>query len=85
MPARFQIRAPSSDGKRSDAVQPEDGFGKVVVAVRRRHACIRGSRALEDADATSGFVCVDVEADGESPDLDRLVIGVRHRVNDVPR
>jgi hypothetical protein len=35
--AGVQVGAPSADGKRSDAVQPEDGFIEVVVAVRRGH------------------------------------------------
>jgi len=76
--ARVQVGAPSADGKRSDAVQPEDGFIEVVVAVRRGHACVSGDIALEDAHTASGLVCVDVKADGESPDLDRLGRGVRH-------
>jgi hypothetical protein len=41
--ARVQIGARSADGKRSDAVQPEDGFTEVVVAMRRGHACIAGT------------------------------------------
>ena len=77
--ARVQVGAPSADGKRRDAVQPEDGFIEVVVAVRRGHACISGDIALEDAHTASGLVCVDVKPDGESPDSDRLGSGVRHR------
>src|SRR6266516_3915524 len=69
--ARVQVGASSADGKCRDAVQPEDGFIEVVVAVRRGHACISGDIALEDATA-SGLVCVDVKTDGESPDADRL-------------
>jgi hypothetical protein len=61
---RVQVGAPSSDGKRSDAVQPEDGFIEVVVAVRRGHACVSGDIALEDAHTASGLVCVDVKTDG---------------------
>jgi len=45
--ARVQVGASSADGKRGDAVQSEDGFIEVVVAVRRGHACIRGDIALE--------------------------------------
>src|SRR6266487_6541116 len=73
--ARVQVGAPSADRKRGDAVQPEDGFIEVVVAVWRGHACISGDIALEDAHAASGLVCVDVKADRESPDLDRLGSG----------
>src|SRR5436309_15896950 len=76
--ARVQVGAPSADGKRRDAVQPEDGFIEVVVAVRRGHACISGDIALEDAHTASGFVCVDMKTDGESPDPDGLRSGVRH-------
>jgi len=76
--ARVQVGGLSADGKRSDAVQPEDGFIERVVAVRRRHACISGDIALKDAHAASGLVWVDVKADGESPNLDRLGSGVRH-------
>jgi hypothetical protein len=36
--ARVQVGAPSADGKRGDAVQPEDGFIEGVVAVRRGRA-----------------------------------------------
>ena len=78
--ARVQVGAPSTDSKRSDAVQPEDGFIEVVVAVRRGHTCISGDIALEDAHTASGLVFVDVETDGESPDLDRLGCGVGHEV-----
>src|SRR5205809_778017 len=70
--ARVQVGARSAEGKRSDAVQPEDGFIEVVVAVRRGHACISGDIALEDAHTASGFVCVDMKTDGESPDPDGL-------------
>src|SRR5438094_2761632 len=70
--ARVQVGAPCADGKRRDAVQPEDGFIEIVVAVGRGHACISGNSALEDAHTASGLVCVDVKTDGESPDLDRL-------------
>src|SRR6266516_4110939 len=73
-----QVGGPSTDSKRSDAVQPEDGFIEVVVAVRRGHTCISGDIALEDAHTASGLVFVDVETDGESPDLDRLGSCVRH-------
>ena len=76
--AGVQVGARSADGKRSDAVQPEDGFVELVVAVRRGHACISGNVALEHAHTASGLLCVDVEADGESPDLDRLDGGIRH-------
>ena len=74
--ARVQVGTRSADGKRSDAVQPEDGFIEAVVAVRRRHARISGDIALEDAHTAARLVCVDVEADCESPDLDRLGGGV---------
>src|SRR5438067_4407305 len=67
--ARVQVGARSANGKRRQAVQPEDGFIEVVVAVRRGHACISGDIALEDAHTASGLVCVDVKPDGESPDL----------------
>ena len=76
--ARVQVGARSADGKRSDPVQPEDGFVEAVVAVRRGHACISGDIALEDAHTASGLVCVDVKADAHSPDLDRLGSGVWH-------
>src|SRR5439155_10333571 len=76
--ARVQVDARSADGKRSDAVQPEDGFIEVVVAVRRGHTCISGDIALEDAHTASGLVCVDVKSDGESLDLDRFDSGFRH-------
>ncbi len=76
--ARVQVSAPVADGKRSDAVRPEDGFIEVVLAVRRGHACISGNVALEDAHTASGLVCVDVKTDGESPDPDRFGSGVRH-------
>jgi len=76
--ARVQVGTPAADGKRSDAVQPEDGFIEVVMAVRRGHACISGDIALEDAHTASGLVCVDVKTDGESSDLDRLGSDVRH-------
>src|SRR5438067_10227574 len=35
--SRVQFGSPPADGKRSDAVQPENGFVELVVAVRRRH------------------------------------------------
>jgi hypothetical protein len=76
--ARVQVGAPSADGKRGDAVEPEDGFIEGVVAVRRGHACISGDIALKDAHTASGLVCVDVKTDGESPNLDRLGSGVWH-------
>jgi hypothetical protein len=76
--ARVQVGVPSPDGKRSDAVQPEDGFIEGVVAVRRGHACITWDITHEDAHTASGLVCVDVKTDRESPDLDRLGSGVRH-------
>src|SRR4051794_4451678 len=76
--ARVQVGARFADGKRSDAVQPEDGFVELVVAVRRGYARIGGDVALEDADTASGLVCVDVKTDCESPELDRLVSGVGH-------
>jgi hypothetical protein len=76
--ARIQIGARSAEGKRRDAVQPENGFIELVVAVRRGHACISRNIALEDAHTAPGLVCVDVEADGESPDLDRLGRCIRH-------
>jgi hypothetical protein len=76
--ARLQVGAPSADGKRGDAVEPEDGFIEGVVAVRRGHACISGDIALKDAHTASGLVCVDVKTDGESPNLDRLGSGVWH-------
>jgi hypothetical protein len=76
--ARVQVGVRSADGKRSNAVQPEDGFIEGVVAVRRGHACISGDIALKDAHTPSGLVCVDVKANGESPDLDRLGSGVWH-------
>ena len=44
--ARVQVGAPSADGKRGDAVEPEDGFIEGVVAMRRGHACISGDIAL---------------------------------------
>jgi hypothetical protein len=76
--ARGQVGAPTADGKRRHAVQPEDGFIEVIVAVRRGHARIGGDVALEDAHTASGLVCVDVKSHGESPDLDRLGSGVGH-------
>src|SRR2546421_3882694 len=51
--ARGQVGAPSADAKRSDAVQPEDGFIEGVVAVRRGHACIGGDVGLGDAPPAS--------------------------------
>src|SRR5437763_1725045 len=66
--AGVQVGARSADGKRSDAVQPEDGFVELVVAVRRGHTCVSGYAALEDAHAAAGFVGVNVKTDGESPD-----------------
>ncbi len=59
-------------------VEPEDGFIKVVVAVRRGHACISGDIALEDAHAASRLISVDVKADAHGPDLDRLGSGFGH-------
>jgi hypothetical protein len=76
--ARLQVGAPSADGKRGDAVEPEDGFIEVVVAVRRGHACTSGDIALEDAHTASRLVGVDVKTDGESRDPDRLRSGLRH-------
>jgi hypothetical protein len=76
--ARVQVGAPSADGERGDAVEPEDGFIEGVVAVRRGHACISGDIALKDAHTASGLVCVDVKTDGESPNVDRLGSGVWH-------
>jgi len=76
--ARVQLCSLSADGKRGDAVEPEDGFIEAVVAVRCRHACIRGDIALEDAHTAPGLVSVDVKADAHSPDLDRLGSGVWH-------
>src|SRR5215207_1418033 len=78
--ARVQVGSRPAHGKRSDAVQTENGFVELVVAVRRGHARISGGIALEDADTASGLICVDVKSDGESPDLDRLGCGVRHGV-----
>jgi hypothetical protein len=77
---RVQVGAPAADGKRSDTVQPEDGFIEVVVAVRRGHASICGDIALEDAHTASGLVCVDVKADGESPTWigSAAVLGMNH-------
>jgi hypothetical protein len=57
----------SADGKRGDAVQPEDGFIEGVVAVRRGHACISGDIALKDAHTACLLVCVDVKTDGRAP------------------
>jgi hypothetical protein len=76
--AGVQVGARSADGKRSGAVQPEDGLIELIVAVRRGHACVSGYAALEDAHTAAGLVGVDVETDGESADLDRLGGGVRH-------
>ena len=78
--ARVQVSARSADGKRRDAVQPEDGFIEVVVAVRCGHSCVSGDIALEDAHTASGLVSVDVKADAHSPDPDRLGSGVRHEI-----
>jgi hypothetical protein len=75
--ARAELGVPSADGKRGDAVQPEDGFIEVVVAVWRGHTCISGDIALEDTHAAFGLVCVDVKTDGKSSDLDRFG-DVRH-------
>src|SRR5215204_3488055 len=69
--ARVHVGSPPADGKRSDAVEPENSFVELVVAVRRGHART-GGIALEDADTASGLVRVDVKTDGESSDLDRL-------------
>jgi hypothetical protein len=77
---RVQAGSHPAHGERSDAVQTENGFVELVMAVRRGHACISGGIALEDADTASGLVCVDVKTDGKSPDLDRLGSGVRHGV-----
>src|SRR5205823_6308179 len=76
--ARVQFGSPPADGKRSNAVQPENGFVELVVAVRRGHPRIIGGIALEDADTASGLVRVDVKTDGESSDLDRLGGGASH-------
>ena len=46
-------------------------------AAASTHARTSRVIALEDADAASGLVCVDVKADRESPDLDRLGSGAR--------
>ena len=59
----FRSVRPPADGKRGDAVQPEDGLVELVVTVRRGHACLGGDVALEDAHAASGLVCVDVKTD----------------------
>ena len=75
---RVQVGSRPAHGKRSDAVQTENGFVELVVAVRRGHARISGGIALEDADTASGLVRVDVKTDDESPDLDRLGSGVSH-------
>ena len=79
---RVQIDSHPADGKRSDAVQPENGFVELVVAMRRGHARISGGIALEDADTASGLVRVDVKTDGESPDSNRLGSGVSHGSDD---
>jgi hypothetical protein len=78
--ARVQVSARSADRKRRDAVQPEDGFIEVVVAVRCGHSCVSGDIALEDAHTASGLVSVDVKADAHSADPDRLGSGVRHEI-----
>ena len=62
--AGVQVGASSSDDKRRDAVQSEDGFVEVVVTVWRGHACMSGDVALEDAHTAAGLVCVDMETDG---------------------
>src|SRR5256885_4591531 len=69
--ARGQVGAPSADGKRSDAVQPEDGFIEGVVAVRRGHACIGGGVALEDARPASRLLAGDLETEPEGSRLGR--------------
>jgi hypothetical protein len=76
--SRIQVGAFSTDGKRGDAVQPEDGFIEAVVAVGRGHARVSGDIALEDADTAPGLISVDVKADAHSPDLDRVSSGVSH-------
>src|SRR4051794_32587366 len=77
---RVQVGSRPAHGERSDAVQTENGFVELVVAVRRGHARISGGIALEDADTATRLICVDVKSDRESPDLDRLGCGVGHEV-----
>jgi hypothetical protein len=53
--------------------------------MRRRHSGLRRSDALEDGDAATRLICVDVKENGESADLNRLSTCIRHVTNPFPR
>ncbi len=69
---RAEINLLAAHREGGDAFEAEDGLVEVVMAVRRGHPGLCWCEALEDGDAPTGLIRVNMEDDAKSTHLNRL-------------